>query len=83
MSARDAARRLLGVVVVVLDPGHHGGHQPLQLLCTLLARLEDLLVVGLLLAVVVHHRLIGDQREGEDPHAAVTRDDHLVRRAHA
>lgn len=71
-----------GVVVVVLQPSHHGGHQLLQLLRPLPARLQDLLVVGLLLAVVVHHRLVADQRHGEAAHAAVAGDDHLVHRAH-
>lgn len=73
----------LGEVVVVLDPGHHGGNQSLQLLRSLLARLEDLLVIGLLLAVVVRHHLVGDEREGEDAHAAVARDDYLMDCAHA
>lgn len=67
----------------MLDPGHHGGNQPLQLLRSLLASLKDLLVIGLFLAVVVHHRLVGDQRKREDAHAAVARYDHLVDCAHA
>lgn len=72
-----------GEVVAVLNPGHHGGHQLLQLLRSLLADLQDLLVVGLLLALVVHHRLVGDERERKGAHAAVARDDDLVRGAHA
>lgn len=71
------------VAVSGLDPGHHGGHQVLQQLGSLLPCLEDLLVVGLLLALVVHDSKVGDQGQGEDAHAAVARYDHLVDRAHA
>lgn len=73
----------LGVVVAVLDPGHHGGDQLLQLLGSLLPRLEDLLVVGPLLTLVVHDGLVGDQGKGEDAHAAVACCDRLVDSAHA
>ncbi|PWA28841.1 hypothetical protein CCH79_00012823 [Gambusia affinis] len=45
-------------------------------------RKQDFLVVGLLLAVVVHHRQVGDQRQGDHAHAAVAGDDHLVDGAH-
>lgn len=72
-----------GEVVAVLHPGHHGGHQLLQLLGSLLADLQHLLVVGLLLALVVHHRLVGDERQRKGAHAAVARDDDLVHGAHA
>ena len=70
-------------VVVVLDAGHDRGEQPLQLLSPLLAPLQYLFVIGLLLAVVVHHRQVGDEGQGEDAHAAVPRHHHLVRCAHA
>lgn len=77
------ARRLLSIVVVVFNPRHHGGNQPLQLLLSQLGRVEDLLVIGLISAVIVHHHLVGDQRQSEDAHPAVTRNDHLVDCAHA
>lgn len=63
--------------------GHHGGNEPLQLRRPLPAHLEDLLVIGPLFAVVVHHNLVGDQGEGEDAHATVPSDDHLMGCAHA
>lgn len=39
-------------------------------------------MVGLLLAVVVHHRPVADQRQGEATHPSVTGDDDLVDSAH-
>ncbi|KAF3857918.1 hypothetical protein F7725_011119 [Dissostichus mawsoni] len=81
-AGRPSAVMKLGMcsgVVVVLQPGDHGGHQLLQLLRPLPARLQHLLVVGLLLAVVVHHRPVADQRQGEAAHPGVTRNDDLVR----
>lgn len=66
----------------MLQPSHHGGHQLLQLLGPLPARLQDLLVVGPLLAVVVHHRPVADQRQGEAAHPGVAGDDDLVDGAH-
>ncbi len=76
-------RTVLSEIVVVLYPGDHGGHQPLQLLRPLFARLQNLLVIGLFLAVVVHHRLISYQRQSEDAHPTVPCHDHLVNRTHA
>lgn len=73
---------LLVVVLVVVEPSHHGGHQDLHLLAALPARLQDLVVVGFLPAVVVHHRTVADQRHGEAAHPCVTGDDHLVNGAH-
>ena len=70
------------VVVVVLQSSHHGGHQFLQLLGPLPARLQDFLVVGLLLAVIVHHCPVADQRHGEATHPGMTGDDHLMYGAH-
>lgn len=66
----------------MLHSSHHGGHQLLQLLCPQPARLQDFFVVGLLLAVVVHHRPVADQRQGEATHPSVTGDDDLVDSAH-
>ena len=66
----------------MLQPSHHGGHQLLQLLGPQPACLQDLLVVGLLLAVVVHHRPVADQRQGEATHPGVAGDDDLVDGAH-
>ncbi|TNN63846.1 putative fibroblast growth factor 1 [Liparis tanakae] len=64
------AHSFVVVVVVALHPGHHGGHQLLQLLRPPPARLQHLLVVGRLPALVVHHRALlqhaalGDGLEG-------------------
>lgn len=66
----------------MLQPSHHGGHQLLQLRGPLPARLQDFFVVGLLLAVVVHHRPVADQRQGEATHPGVAGDDYLVHSAH-
>lgn len=69
-------------VVIVLQPRHHAGHQLLQMLGSQPARLQNLLVVGFLLAVVVHDRLVADQRQGKAAHAGVAGDDDLVDGAH-
>lgn len=76
-----SATRSVGVVVV-LQPSHHGGHQLLQLLGPLPARLQDFFVVGLLLAVVVHHRPVADERQGEATHPGVSGNYYLVDGAH-
>lgn len=70
-------------IVIVPNASDHGGHQPLQLLCPLLACLENFLMVGFLLAVIVHHSLIGDQRQSKDAHSTVTRHDYFMNRAHS
>lgn len=46
---------------VLLQLSHHGRHQLLQLFGPQPPRLQDLFMVGPLLAVVVHHCLVGDQ----------------------
>ena len=71
------------VVVVVLDAQDHVGDQALQLLGAQLARLQHLLVVGFLLALVVHDGLVGDERQGEAAHATVAGYQDLVNRAHS
>lgn len=69
-------------VVVLLQPSHQGGHQLLQLFGPQPPRLQDLFVVGLLLAVVVHHRPVADQRQGEATHPSVAGSDDLVDSTH-
>ncbi|KAG7232056.1 hypothetical protein INR49_009939 [Caranx melampygus] len=81
-NASHRRRRRKKEAVDIFRPRHHDGHQLLQLLGPDAARLQHLLVVGLLLAVVVHHRAVADQGEGEAAHAGVTGDDHLVDGAH-
>lgn len=72
-----------GVVVVVLNPGHNGGHQLLQLLGPQPSRLQHFLVVGFLLTVVVHHGLVADQGHGEAAHPSVVGYDDLMSSAHS
>uniref|UniRef100_A0A3B3T3T1 C2H2-type domain-containing protein n=1 Tax=Paramormyrops kingsleyae TaxID=1676925 RepID=A0A3B3T3T1_9TELE len=78
-----AAHPVQHVSAVVLHAHYHCGHQAGELLRAHLPCLQHLLVVGLLLAVVVHHGLVCDERQCEDPQAAVPGHDGLVHRAHA
>jgi hypothetical protein len=59
-----------------------GGGGSLQLRSRLFY-LDDLLVVGLLVGVLLKDALVGDQREGEDAHLAVPGNQDLRNCAHA
>lgn len=70
-------------VVRLGDARHNGGDQLYQLLGALLCRLQNLLVVGLLFTVVVHHGLVGYKGEGKDLHSRVAGHYYLMDCAHS
>lgn len=62
--------------------GDQVAHEPLEVPGPALGGLQHLLVVGPLVAVVVHHDLVGDEGQAQDAQAAVTSRHHLRNRAH-
>lgn len=72
----------LGRLVGRLQPSHQIGHQILQLFGPQPPSLQDLLVVGSLLTIIIHHRAVADQRHGEATHPSVTGNNDLVDSAH-
>lgn len=69
-------------LVLRLQPSHQIGHQILQLFGPQPPGLQDLLMVGFLLTVIIHHCTIAYQRQGEATHPSMTGNNDFMDGAH-